>query len=489
MASLTSTGETKDSNTESSPLVELIVSDVNGIQSFLCPDENEFISGTISTGKTKLEPSALSWSDATPKPSQSAKSEMLHGSTAPKLCYSSNGAYVAITTENSITFQKIGEEVDIENVIQVKNVDFVAFSPLGTYCVTWSRLYKGEKEPNLRIWRVEDRSLVIEFMMVKQPADEAWPVIKFSPDESIAARAVTNEIHFYSNCKFADGPTNKLRLPGVCLFSISPGPSPQRIACFAPGKKGAPGRASMYRFGQFDQAIASKSFFRAEDCIFRWSPNGATVLVETRSSVDATGQSYMGESNLYLLSDRPGGSFEMKVPRTKDGPLHAVAWSPAGKEFAVIAGKMPPNVTLHNPRTGEPVFELGSAPRNTLSYSPQGRFLLVGGFGTLSGDMDFWDIYKRKKMGTRRSTLSVVDFGWSANGRWFQVASTYPRRQVRYLLGSQLYFVIFISHIFQKQIKILIICNYILLLFSFIIFERLKTDTLYTVTMVNLLVK
>ena len=120
----------------------------------------------------------------------------------------------------------------------------------------------------------------------------------------------------------------------------------------------------------------------------------------------------------------------MKVPRTKDGPLHAVAWSPAGKEFAVIAGKMPPNVTLHNPRTGEPVFELGSAPRNTLSYSPQGRFLLVGGFGTLSGDMDFWDIYKRKKMGTRRSTLSAVDFGWSANGRWFQIASTYPRRQV-----------------------------------------------------------
>ena len=425
MASLTT------SNASASHLIELIVSSTNGVQSFLCPDEDAFVANTISTGTTELVPSTLAWKEQVPKESQSAKSAMLHGSTAPKLCYSKNGAYVAITTQENISFQKIGEQIDTTHTIQVQNVDFVAFSPLGTYFVTWSRLYKGEKGPNLRIWRVEDRSLVIELVMVKQPADEAWPVIKFSADESIAARAVTNEIHFYANCKFAEGPTEKLRLKGVRLFSISPGPPPQRIACFAPGKKGAPGRASMYRYGNFDNVIASKSFFRAEDCVFRWSPNGTTVLVETRASVDATGQSYMGESNLYLLSDRPSGSFEMKVPRTKEGPLHAVAWSPAGKEFAVIAGKMPPNVTLHNPRTGEPIFELGAAPRNTLSYSPQGRFLLVGGFGTLSGDMDFWDIYKRKKMGTQKIPFSAVDYGWSANGRWFQIASTYPRRQVR----------------------------------------------------------
>ena len=418
--------------------VELIVSASTGIQSYFCPDEQAYVNGTLlsSAGNTQLESSALSWVDTTEatKPAQSSANAQLHGVSAPKICYSSNGEYVAITTEQNVTFQKVGEPVDVTNLILVNNVDFVAFSPLGTYFVTWSRLYKGESGPNLRIWRVADRSLSAEFVMVKQPADEAWPVIKFSADESIAARAVTNEIHFYSMCKFSEGPSDKLRLKGVRLFSISPGPPPQRIACFTPGhnKKGAPGRANMYRYENLNTIIASKSFFRAEDCVFRWSPNGASVLVETRASVDATGQSYMGESNLYLLSDRPGGSVEIKVPRTKDGPLHAVAWSPVGKEFAVIAGKMPPNITLHNPKTGEPMFELGSAPRNTLAYSPQGRFLLVGGFGTLSGDMDFWNIYKRKKMGhSIRSIFPAVDYGWSANGRWFQVAATFPRRQVR----------------------------------------------------------
>lgn len=56
---------------------------------------------------------------------------------------------------------------------------------------------------------------------------------------------------------------------------------------------------------------------------------------------------------------------------------------------------------------------------------------MCAGFGTMRGDMDFWDIYKRKKMGpTTRSKLAVVDYGWSADGRWFQTAATYPRRQM-----------------------------------------------------------
>jgi translation initiation factor 2A len=39
----------------------------------------------------------------------------------------------------------------------------------------------------------------------------------------------------------------------------------------------------------------------------------------------------------------------------------------------------------------EPVFEFGEAHRNTISWSPHGRFLCMAGFGNLAGDMDFWD--------------------------------------------------------------------------------------------------
>ncbi len=421
------------------PPVQLVVSSDAGISAFGGPSEEAFVRGALEEAGA-LPPSdpPLEWHDplaAAAAAAMSAKSAMLHGVSAPKICHSDDGRVLAVTTAQGVTFQHVGQTIDDASDgvhIAVENVDFVSLSPQGTYFVAWSRVYKGDKgAKNLRVWRVADRALVAAIVCPRQPADEKWPLIKFAKDESFAARAVSNEVHFFEGCDLTQPPTSKIRLPKVHLFSISPGSAPQRVCCFALGAKGQPGRCNMYRMGQFDRVIASKSFFRAEECVFHWSPNGNTVLVETHSSVDATGQSYMGESNLFLLSDRPGGAFEMKVPRTKDGPLHAVAWNPSGKEFAVVAGSIPPNVTLYNPRTGDPVFELGAAPRNTLSYSPQGRFLMCAGFGTMRGDMDFWDIYKRKKMGpTTRSKLAVVDYGWSADGRWFQTAATYPRRQM-----------------------------------------------------------
>jgi translation initiation factor 2A len=421
--------------------VQLVVSSDGGISAFGAPSEAAFLRGDGGDGSGCAQDlpvdETLSWHDpgaAAAAAAQSAKSAMLHGVSAPKICHSEDGRVLAVTTSQGVTFQHVGRPIDAAAgvSIAVDNVDFVSLSPKGTYFVAWSRVYKGDKgAKNLRVWRVADRALVAALVCPRQPADEKWPLIKFAADESFAARAVSNEVHFFDGCDLAAPPTSKIRLPKVHLFSISPGAAPQRVCCFALDAKGQPGRCNMYRMGQLDRVIVSKSFFRAEECVFHWSPNGNTVLVETHSSVDATGQSYMGESNLFLLSDRPGNAWSMKVPRTKDGPLHAVKWNPSGKEFAVIAGSIPPNVTLYNPRTGDPVFELGAAPRNTLSYSPQGRFLMCAGFGTMRGDMDFWDIYKRKKMGpTTRSKLAVVDYGWSADGRWFQTAATYPRRQM-----------------------------------------------------------
>ena len=76
--------------------------------------------------------------------------------------------------------------------------------------------------------------------------------------------------------------------------------------------------------------------------------------------------------------------------------LQDVAWSPTGKHFAVIGGRMPATSTLYNLK-GEPIFEFGRAPRNTIRWSPHGRFLCLGGFGNLAGDMDIWDVNKKKK--------------------------------------------------------------------------------------------
>jgi len=75
------------------------------------------------------------------------------------------------------------------------------------------------------------------------------------------------------------------------------------------------------------------------------------------------------------------------------------------------------------------VFQFSEAHRNTILWSPHGRFLCLGGFGNLSGDMDFWDINKKAIMGSAKATCAV-DFSWSPDGRHFMTASLSPRMKV-----------------------------------------------------------
>lgn len=59
----------------------------------------------------------------------------------------------------------------------------------------------------------------------------------------------------------------------------------------------------------------------------------------------------------------------------KEGPIHSVAWSPQSHEFCVIYGFMPSKATIFNTKC-EPVFELGTGPRNSIYYNPHGNNIL-----------------------------------------------------------------------------------------------------------------
>jgi translation initiation factor 2A len=117
-----------------------------------------------------------------------------------------------------------------------------------------------------------------------------------------------------------------------------------------------------------------------------------------------------------------------KVEQTKDGPVHDVQWSPDGEKFVMIAGKMPAQVTLFNAKA-EAVYQFGASPRNTIIWSPHGRFLCIAGFGNLAGEMDFYDVLRLKKIGSN-TTDCATRYGWSADSRYFLAASLAPRMNV-----------------------------------------------------------
>jgi translation initiation factor 2A len=111
------------------------------------------------------------------------------------------------------------------------------------------------------------------------------------------------------------------------------------------------------------------------------------------TEVDATGTSYYGSTAMFLL--HCSGGFDSAVAPPKEGAIHSVQWAPTGKRFAVCAGSVPAQTALFNAK-GEQQFQFGMAHRNTLSWSPHGRFLCIAGFGNLAGEMDFWDCKKLK---------------------------------------------------------------------------------------------
>lgn len=102
------------------------------------------------------------------------------------------------------------------------------------------------------------------------------------------------------------------------------------------------------------------------------------------------------------------------------GPIHSFIWFPAGGKFIVQSGFMPAHTVIYS-EDGDPMLQLGVHHRNTLRFSPLNRFLLVGGFENLKGEIDVWDMIDMKQVGTCVSHhASRVE--WAPDGRHFFTA-------------------------------------------------------------------
>merc|ERR1719424_2654726 len=176
------------------------------------------------------------------------------------------------------------------------SVRALAFSPRGTYLLTWEKLSEGVAE-NLRLWRAADGSFF--------------------------ARAVSNEVHCFDGAAPSQTVAQRLRVPGVSNFAIAPAGSPPLVATFVPEGKGAPATVRLWRHGDYGEGrfLASKTFFKAAEAQLKFSPDGQALLVRTHVDVDTGGKSYDGASGLMHM-DASGDASVMRLP--KEGPIHDV---------------------------------------------------------------------------------------------------------------------------------------------------------------------
>ena len=119
----------------------------------------------------------------------------------------------------------------------------------------------------------------------------------------------------------------------------------------------------------------------------------------------------------------------MNTPADKEGPIHDANWSPNSKEFGVVYGFMPAKTKIFNTKA-EITHNFDLGPRNTILYSPQGRFVLVAGFGNLNGQCDIYDLeHDYAKICTFEASNSTL-CEWSPDGKYILTATTSPRLRV-----------------------------------------------------------
>ncbi|KAI2631365.1 translation initiation factor eIF-2A [Hypomontagnella submonticulosa] len=344
--------------------------------------------------------------------------------------YSPCGRYLAWASSERVCIVDASVGHILTN-IAVSNVFEVAFSPRGSFVSTWERPAKdeaGDATKNLKIWwtveEIADGAEKQPIGRFVQKSQTGWN-LQYTSDEKFCARLVTNEVQFYTSDDLSTV-WNKLRVEGVTDFAIAPGQS-HNVAVFIPERKGQPAAVKVYNVPQFTTPISQKTFFKGDKVQLKWNSLGTSLLVLAQTDVDKSNKSYYGETTLYLLS--ANGSLDARVTLDKDGPIHDVSWSPNGKEFGVIYGYMPAKTTIFNHR-GVAAHSFPIAPRNTIIFSPTGRFALVAGFGNLAGQIDVYDLEKdyRKICTIESGNPSVCQ--WSPDSRYIMTATTSPRLRV-----------------------------------------------------------
>ncbi|KAJ2892438.1 putative eukaryotic translation initiation factor 2a protein [Zalerion maritima] len=361
--------------------------------------------------------------------------EILPGFVSPegnlRCCeYSPCGRYFAWASNEFVSIHDASVGHVVSSMV-VKNVFELSFSPKGTFLSTWERPAKdeaGDATKNLKIWRtVEDLpegTQKTPHGCFVQKSQSGWN-LQYTADESLCARVVTNEVQFYDT---QDLKTvwNKLRVEGVATFALCPGQA-HAVAVFIPERKGQPASVKVYNVPQFSNPTSQKTFFKGDKVQLKWNSQGTSLLVLAQTDVDKSNKSYYGETMLYLLSVNE--SFDARISLDKEGPIHDVTWSPNGKEFGVIYGFMPAKTTIFNHRA---VLQhsFPSGPRNTIIFSPTGRFALVAGFGNLAGQIDVYDLERdyAKICTIESGNPSVCQ--WSPDSRYIMTATTSPRLRV-----------------------------------------------------------
>lgn len=350
------------------------------------------------------------------------------------------GRFMAKSYESKVTIQ-IGKDWERTLVeLPLRNVYDLKFSPSGNFLSTWERPSIDDAEHlNCKIWHLNESPLSSEPKYSYKTVSQSSWTLQFSQLDDYAIKSFGKELRIVKlvgeNAFNFDSPFAKLTPDqAFTTYQISPAEHPT-ICTFTKENSGKPAQLTIWPIttGKITKQIVTKQFFKADSCHLKWNSQGNAILCLTTTDFDHSNKSYYGENNLYLLSfqgvNGSLGGESVRVPLGKEGPIHDFNWSPTSRQFGVIYGFMPATITFFDLK-GNIIHSLNEQRKNTLEFAPNGKYILVGGFGNLQGSVDILDRHDKFKCISKFNAANTSVCKWSPGGEFILTATTSPRLRV-----------------------------------------------------------
>eukprot|EP00357_Protocruzia_adherens_P002059 CAMPEP_0114983064 /NCGR_PEP_ID=MMETSP0216-20121206/6482_1 /TAXON_ID=223996 /ORGANISM="Protocruzia adherens, Strain Boccale" /LENGTH=529 /DNA_ID=CAMNT_0002344985 /DNA_START=161 /DNA_END=1750 /DNA_ORIENTATION=- len=340
--------------------------------------------------------------------------------------YDETGKKIVICNLEKVLVYEL-EEDRLLTTIEETGIVALDFSPgEGRYVVGLKKIPLKDKAsdiPNIYVWDALTGEKVFDFVDRKINSSN-WPALSWTRNEDGFFRKINDHLFYFSITEPQEKPI-AVKSDRLVNFALSR-TTPAMVGVLTLGKEERID-LKIYEHHPTEGFPFRRHYFfdKTQEAKLVWNPKGKCVLIWAQSSVDKTGRSYYGEHELHFakISEQ-----RFKHVPTAEGPIYDVKWEPNGKHFIITSGFMPARTVMFNSDC-EPVFEFGQHHRNTIRWNPFSRFLMIGGFGNLPGEMDFWDMTTKEKIGVGKAS-TAVSIEWGPDGRHLLTATLNPRMRV-----------------------------------------------------------
>lgn len=327
--------------------------------------------------------------------------------------------YIAILNNGSLSLYNTKDLSLLKTFSNLEQVKAVDFSPKEKYL---SLIQKPPIPDNLKVIDLETFETAFRFTSQTNPTTQ-WPQLTFDKNEELIFRHVKTTIDIYKINPETKEQTEYGHVENAIAFEIAQYTTSknEHLNALLIGKvvnlsaKSKKCYFSMYNLDNLAKPLKEMDIALTDNMKIKLSGDNKHILVLSTNN-NTSNQSYYGNSTLYYTDIESLKFTKFALP---EGPIHDFSWCPNGETFIVCAGHLPSKTALYD-KTGKKLSDICTGKFNRAFISPDSRLVALGGFGSLGGDIEIYDISNSKqcKLIGKSNIFCCVDFYWSYDSKF-----------------------------------------------------------------------